>query len=67
MNDLRKVEVLKYGEWVEIDFKDLHCFDIFRMFEPTGEPVTDENGFTVFIADSEPFVLDGVYAIKIFQ
>jgi len=67
MEDFRKVEVLKYGEWVEVDFKDLHRFDTFRMFEPTGELVTDENGFTIFIADSEPFELDGVYAIKIIQ
>lgn len=63
--DLRKVEVLRKGKWVEVNFSDLHNGDTFRMFESTGEPVIDDEGNAKFIATSEPYEYEGVWAIDI--
>ena len=56
MSDLREVEILKDGKWIEIEFCELKKNDIFRMFEPTGEKVYNDNRETIFIASSDAFV-----------
>jgi hypothetical protein len=53
--DIRRVEVNRNYEWIEIHFWQLHKRELFRMFEPTGEPVTDREGNTIFYSTSEPF------------
>ena len=66
MKDLRKVEVLINNEWVERDFAELRKGVKFKMFEPTGEPVVDNEGETEWIAISDPFKTEsGVWAIEI--
>lgn len=55
MLDLRKVEILKDGEWIEIEFCELKKDDIFRMFESTGEEVYNDNGENIFVALSDIF------------
>lgn len=41
--------------WEEVDLKKLHKGEIFRMYEPDGEPVKDTSGSTEFIAASDPY------------
>lgn len=66
MSDLRKVEILKDGEWIEIEFCELKKDDIFRMFEPTGEEVYDNNRENIFVASSDAFAGEnGVLTINI--
>lgn len=40
----RKTEVFKEGAWESIPFHMLVKGNIFRLFEPDGEPVTDTDG-----------------------
>lgn len=54
---LRKIEVQrKNGEFEDIGtLRYIFAGDVFRMFEPTGEPVVHTDGRTVFLAISEPY------------
>lgn len=66
MLDLRKVEILKDGEWIEIKFDELKKDDTFRMFESTGEEVYNNNGENILVALSDAFAGEnGVLTIKI--
>jgi hypothetical protein len=66
--DIRKVEVNRNYEWIEIHFWQLHKRELFRMFEPTGEPVTDREGNTIFYSTSEPFKNEeGIWSIDTHQ
>ena len=68
MNVTRKVEVLKGDAFEEIPFEKLKPGDTFRMTEPTGEPVlwSGEEGETGFFrAAGDPFLLNGVWTIKV--
>lgn len=56
MQDFRKVEILKDGEWNEANFESIRAGDIFRMFESTGETVMDNNGNTQFLAKTRPYM-----------
>jgi hypothetical protein len=59
------VEINKNGVWTPITFQDLHNGDTFRLFEPTGEPVTGDNNDTEFIATSEPYIINNIVTIDI--
>jgi hypothetical protein len=51
-------------KWDRIDFSDLKVGDHFKMYEP----VCGENDQSVFVADSEPYPLEGnkqVLTIKV--
>lgn len=50
----RHTQVLR-EEWEDIHFSELKKDDIFRLFEPTGEEVKDEEGLTQWRAISDPF------------
>ena len=68
MSDVRKVEVLskRDNKWKSIPFEMIRKGDVFRMFEPTGEPVMDKSNNHIFIANSDPVVTEGgEYAISI--
>lgn len=66
MEDLRRVEILRNGQWQEVDFGFIKAGDIFRMFEATGEPVVDNNGNRLFIAISNPYkTKEGLWVVKI--
>lgn len=55
----RKVERKNFNNrWEEIDFYELKERDVFRMFEPTGEPVIGVNGDMNFVAISNPYTDD---------
>jgi hypothetical protein len=40
MGELRKVQILRNGEWIDSEFKEIKDGDVFRLFEPDGDPVT---------------------------
>lgn len=50
---LRKVEVFKKGMWQSTPFHMLTKGDIFRLFEPDGESVTDRDGTNKWQAVSD--------------
>ncbi len=58
MEQLRKVEVIRDGKWVETPLREVVTGDTFRMFEPDGEPVEDQ-GQREFIASSDAFQISG--------
>jgi hypothetical protein len=66
--DMRTVEVNRNGIWKAIDFKKLNKGDNFKMFEPTGEPVIDNNNNTVFYSTSEPYKNEnGIWQIDVME
>jgi len=56
MTNLRKVERINGEEWEQCKMSDLCEGDMFRVFEPTGEPVKCHEIYTVFRAISPPYV-----------
>lgn len=61
--DFRKAEILKNNEWVEVEFKDIHKRNLFRLIESTGEIVSDK-GKTEFIAASDAYLnKDGIWEV----
>lgn len=50
-NELRRVEVFNDGKWKRIvSIGQIEKGDIFRAFEPDGEPVVGRNGSRNFVA-----------------
>lgn len=63
---LRTVEVFKNNRWNMADMNDLKPGDLFRMKEPNGLYVTDNNGRSSWVASSKPYKnKKGVLTIKI--
>lgn len=59
MKDKRKVLVLSDDiepVWLEIKFEELKTGDLFKLFEPTGEPVVTDDGRTEFLCTSDAFL-----------
>jgi hypothetical protein len=46
----QRFQVFKEEQWYDISFSELKKGDKFRVFNPDGQLVTDENGNTEFIA-----------------
>lgn len=64
MTDLRKVEKKVGDSWVSTEMKELAVGDIFRMFEPNGEPV-EWHGFE-WIVKGKPYLNESsVYAVNV--
>lgn len=64
--EFRKVMVSRNGTWKEIDFNELSKGDNFRLFEPSGESVSDQSGNEIFYSTSEPYKNDdGIWTIEI--
>lgn len=58
----RKVEVLVGGIWDECDMQDLNVDDIFRMFEPNGDPVSLGGMWIVY---GEPYLAsNGIWGVS---
>jgi len=55
MSDDRQVQILKNGEWEDIDFKNVELGNIIRFIEPNGDIVENAYGNQEFEAVSEPF------------
>ena len=55
----RKTEKVVDGKWIECSFESLKKGDCFRLFEPTGEIVKDNNDNETFLAVSEIRQLNG--------
>jgi hypothetical protein len=59
-DNLRTVQYFDgdWQRWVIIDFKDLKEQMLFRMFEPDGEPVIDEDKYRSWFTVSDSFFDD---------
>jgi hypothetical protein len=55
---MRTVEVKRNGEWALIHMNELRKDEYFKMFEPDGELVVDEEGKSIFYTISEPYYSD---------
>jgi hypothetical protein len=53
----RRVEIFVDGQWtlLENELADLKVGDLFRMFEDTGERVTDSNGQYEFLVATDSY------------
>ena len=52
----RRTEVLDdSGEWRLSSFRNLVDGDVFRLFKPSGEVVSDDEGFSVWVAKEYPY------------
>jgi hypothetical protein len=66
--EYRKVEKLIDNEWVKINFETLERGDAFRMFEPTGEEVIDDEGKKSWICGSDSYINDdGQWTVNIYK
>jgi len=63
---LRTVEVKQNGEWTKTNMIDIKKGQTFRMFEPNGDPVEDDDGCTVWTTDSNAYMNElGIPTVKI--
>jgi hypothetical protein len=63
--ELRMVLVMTAsGRWLRVEMYDLNEGDVFCLIEPDGSTVTWQ-GKDIFIASSEPYQIEGVWAIDI--
>jgi hypothetical protein len=63
--DSRKCQIYYKDEWFTIPFDHIKAGDVFRLFEPTGEPVLDENGKDAWTALSNPYLdEDGTWGVE---
>lgn len=61
MDKNKRFAVVKFGdESVKIAFASLKNGDTFELFNPDGTQVKDDEGFTMWIAESEVYVKDGL-------
>ena len=59
------VQILGDGTPVFTQMKHLRKGDVFRMFEPDGEEVTDPDGTHTWTALETPFEKDGVWGVEV--
>lgn len=55
MERWRRAERKVKDDWQEIKFETLKTGDVFRLFNPTGDPVRDREGKTIFKATSDAY------------
>jgi len=67
MKELRRVKVLREGQWVQVRMKELKVGEKFRMFEPDGTPVIDsrDNITTEWVVAEQPTEQEDVVSIII--
>jgi hypothetical protein len=52
--------------WEKINFREIKKGDLFRLFEPTGEPVISEFGEIEFLAFKNAYINeDGIWKVDI--
>lgn len=58
MEEKRDCEIYQWScnEWINIEYKNLRTGDIFRLIEPNGTYVVDENGCLIFQAISMVYI-----------
>jgi len=66
--EYRKVEKLEECNWIAVDFPTLKKGDAFRMFEPWGEEVIDNEGKNSWICGSDSYInKDGIWQVDIYR
>jgi hypothetical protein len=67
IKERRRVEIFVDGQWVhlESELADIKTGDLYRLFEPTGEAVVNEDGQSEFKATSDSYfdTLIGEYKV----
>ncbi len=56
MSEFRTVERLIKGTWLPCMLEDLHIGQVFRMFEPSGEPVVGKHNSVEWIVTGNPYL-----------
>jgi hypothetical protein len=65
-NELRRVEKLVDGQWVQVRMLELKDGDVFRLFEPNGEPVVDGKDVSEWQVEGDAYVNDmGIATVKV--
>ena len=54
----RTIQRLRGDLWTDVEFESLELDDSFRIIEPTGDIMTDEDGKIVFVVTNEPYIND---------
>lgn len=54
--DSRTIQRLRGDLWTDVDFDDLELDDSFRIIEPTGDLMEDEEGKIVFVVTNDPYI-----------
>ncbi len=62
MENYRKVEIKENDQWTEIDFWKIKKGDIFRLFEPSEDPVVYKDEVE-FIAKSDSYLKDNLWQV----
>lgn len=65
--ELRKVKILKDGEWVDANWRDLKKDVVFRMFESTGSMVVEPDAWNGTVMFSAWLVTRDVEALPVEQ
>lgn len=64
----RKVEVYQNGGWVMCHPSEIKRGDLYRMYEPNGEPVLDEDGIHQRIAQKDAYQNeDGIWTVQYYE
>lgn len=58
MTELRRVEVLKEGKWVQVRMKDLNVGDRFRLFENDNQTVSHEFATEWYVTESPKLIVN---------
>lgn len=60
----RQVLIWNNSEWVETQMKDLNVGDIFKMNDPDGTPVIDDNMFSAWVVTEEPKYITNEHGVE---
>jgi hypothetical protein len=53
--DLRVCEALRGNEWIDVRMSELKPGERFRMFDPDGSPVVDNDNRCEWVVKGEPY------------
>jgi hypothetical protein len=63
---MKEAEVFKNNNWEQIEFSQLKKGDRFRTYNPNGELLKNENGYSSFIAVTDAFINEeGLWTINL--
>ena len=63
-DNVRKAQIFVHDEWIDIPPAGIKRGMVFRLFEPDGTPVSDENQ-THFVAAKDSYLnRDGIFVIE---
>lgn len=63
--ELRKIQRRLDDSWEQVRMSELVSGDVIRMFEPTGEPVSDVEGILLLKVVDEPYLAENENGNKV--